>query len=1046
MPIDADRWKKAKEVFETAVDMPAEDRAAFIRSICGNDDELTAEIKKLLEGDENARSFLEKPLFDPPCDTRQLHNRRIFSPGEIICDRFTIVAFLGEGGMGQVYEAHDAELRERIALKTIHSEIASNPSALLRFKQEIQITRRITHPNICRTFDFEKAGPRRGTNGEAEPEVVFLTMELLQGETLEVLLKRKNRLGVNETLTISTQLSGALGAAHNAGIIHRDLKPSNILLVPGESDIRAVVTDFGLARAVFPDRENDSRALGKALTATGQMFGTLAYMAPEQLEGNEATVETDIYAFGLILYEMLSGRRPFAGSTSFAEVANRLREKPTSLGEICPSLPPSWEATINRCLEVVPASRFKNMQELLNSLDKKDEGCSATGKRPVSATRDQSGPSKPEAFLPRKYLLLLVFLGLFVALFLGSLRLYRRGVNLTRIPEGAELLLTDISNQSGDSHLDAITESLRSQLSQSAYVNLLDPSRRQETLTRMGRSSRGGLDPATEREVAIRNGAPLVLFGAVSKVSDDFRLDLKLERVGSNPERSTNTWKFSETATSKNMLLETVRRGGVWVRKVIGENESEIQNSDRRPEEVTTENWEALRLYSKGQELAASDRLEDAILEFKEATEKDPKFAMAWMRIGDTLDTIGRSGEGLSCWQKALEVSGDRRLSPREELRIKGMFANDTGDLVGAVQYFNQYSLEFPNDYLGYFYRGYPLMLLGRPEEAVVVVKKAEVHAPGSFEVADHLARYSMIVDDLETTTHYIGRLKQLSRAENASQLEGQRHVLIGDFQGAQKFFFSLRSSNDPYLRTISYQLEASALTEIGKYRDAMSVLNAGIKADLPVGNTADRADKYLALAYLYLRKRQPAECRSAVHKSLEIASSAERIAEAGSLLSRCGFVGDAKELQKRFDQAEQFPTSRVAQWRLKGEILLEEGKTRLAMAELRKAKAADQKIGLLRDYWLRAAIANHEWNEANTEIDRLLEHSGQVWHQPELYPPGTMSELAFLRAKLACQLGFSTFRQQLTAFLERQRDSDADLPEVAEAQAMLRGEKPRFP
>jgi tetratricopeptide (TPR) repeat protein len=338
------------------------------------------------------------------------------------------------------------------------------------------------------------------------------------------------------------------------------------------------------------------------------------------------------------------------------------------------------------------------------------------------------------------------------------------------------------------------------------------------------------------------------------------------------------------------------------------------------------------------------------------------------------------------------------------------------------------------------------LMLLAKPEEAFAVVKEAEIRAPSSFEVADHAARYSMIVDDLPTTKHYIERLRQLGRGENASQLEGQRLVLLGDFQGAQRLFSLLHDSRDPYLRTIGYQLEASVLAESGRYREAISILNVGIKADLPVGNTADRADKYLALAYLYLKRGQHPECRLAVRKSLDIAYSAERIAEAGSLLSRCGFVSDAKDLQRRFGQTEQFLASRVARWWLNGEILLAEGKAQPAKAELRKAKEADQKLGLLRDYWLQVAIANHEWNEANLEIDRLLEHPGQVWHQPELYPPGMMSELFLLRAKVSCRMGLSDCRQLLSAFLERRRDSDPDLPEVSEAQAMLRGDKPKFP
>jgi tetratricopeptide (TPR) repeat protein len=193
----------------------------------------------------------------------------------------------------------------------------------------------------------------------------------------------------------------------------------------------------------------------------------------------------------------------------------------------------------------------------------------------------------------------------------------------------------------------------------------MDSARKEEILARMGQAEGRAPKPALEREIAIRAGAPLVLFGTVSKVADDFRLDLKLERVADTPETAVRTWDFSNGASSKSGLLDAVRKGGNWVRQQVGENESEIHATDRRPEEVTTENWEALRLYSEGQRLAGSDRLDEAILAFKEATDKDPKFAMAWMRIGDSLDTIGRSGEGLEYWRKALEVAGTRRLTRR---------------------------------------------------------------------------------------------------------------------------------------------------------------------------------------------------------------------------------------------------------------------------------------------------------------------------------------------------------------------------------------------
>jgi serine/threonine protein kinase len=281
-----------------------------------------------------------KPADSPALRSRAFKQVRSFADGEVIAGRYTVTRFLAAGGMGEVYEVDDRALGERVALKTILPEIAADPTALERFRRETLLARKVTHPNVCRIFDIGHHQPEGAGDGE---EVTFLTMELLGGETLAARLKR-GRVPPEEALPLVRQIAAGLGAAHRAGVVHRDLKPANVFLVPERDGVRAVITDFGLAR---------TDAAGKALadmTGTGEVLGTPAYMAPEQLEGKVPTPATDIYALGLVLYEMVTGQRAFVGDTLFQIAIQRLQGEPTAPSVHLPGLDPLWEYTILRCL------------------------------------------------------------------------------------------------------------------------------------------------------------------------------------------------------------------------------------------------------------------------------------------------------------------------------------------------------------------------------------------------------------------------------------------------------------------------------------------------------------------------------------------------------------------------------------------------------------------------------------------------------------------------------------------------------------------------
>jgi serine/threonine protein kinase len=365
--IEHQRWEQIKDLFDRALALSPEDRPPFLVAACGDDLTLRLEVERLLEHNVRAGSFLEgspSKVFALEIPNPHLPT---FKPGLVLSGRFQIVRFIGRGGMGEVYEARDLELGARIALKTLRHEISSNSWVLSRFKQEIQLARRVTHPNVCRTFDIEHHNASEIDSVDRRFDRVFLTMELLEGHSLAERLSRNGRMSRGEAWPIIQQMAEGLFAAHRAGVIHRDFKPSNVILTGAANGLRAVVTDFGLARAATT-LELTAGHPAESLSTTGQLLGTFAYMAPEQLEGKEVTNATDVYALGLVIYEMLTGRSPFPKDAPLAGAFLRVKEQPPSPRTHVPEIDQIFEETVMQCLRTDPSERFQSTREVAASL------------------------------------------------------------------------------------------------------------------------------------------------------------------------------------------------------------------------------------------------------------------------------------------------------------------------------------------------------------------------------------------------------------------------------------------------------------------------------------------------------------------------------------------------------------------------------------------------------------------------------------------------------------------------------------------------------
>lgn len=321
----------------------------------------------------------------PPGPQAPEERRKLFRKGDLVAGRYRILRFVARGGMGEVYAAEDRDLGQEVALKAVRPEVAVHAQTLQRFRREINLSRQVTHHHVCRIYD---AGTHH--DEDLDLSIRFLTMELLGGQTLTRHLRRHGPMSTGEVFPIAVQVASGLAAAHNAGVVHRDFKTSNVLLADAPRGVRAVITDFGLSQSLRG--KGDGTKESDPLTGTGQLMGTLAYLAPEQLEGKDATPATDIYSFGVVLFQMITGRLPFEGGSPLMAALKRLHEDPPDPAELVPDLDPTWRRVLLRCLRRDASERYQSCEELLEDLGVEIlNDSSATHQRPVFDTLG-SGP------------------------------------------------------------------------------------------------------------------------------------------------------------------------------------------------------------------------------------------------------------------------------------------------------------------------------------------------------------------------------------------------------------------------------------------------------------------------------------------------------------------------------------------------------------------------------------------------------------------------------------------------------------------------------
>lgn len=620
------------------------------------------EVTALLEAHEEGPELLDRPppdavaapaAEDDATQTMQTLGQEGLTPGQVLSGRFEIGRLLGRGGMGAVYEATDRELGTRVALKILRPEIASSPRAHARFRREITLARKVTHPNACRVFDlFQEDG------------LAFLTMELLEGETLHARLAREGRLELKEARLITEQIVAALEAAHGEGVIHRDLKTSNVMLVADGESTRAVVTDFGLATSRHHDDTEESQ-----LTRSGELLGTPAYMSPEQLENGPITEATDVYALGLTLYEMVTGKAPFIGDTPFSVAALRLAGTAPSPRREVPGLDRTWERTILRCLEKDPVDRFQAAREVLEALE---------GDRPpVVFSRRRHRMRQLVWALPAAIVTSLAVTGLWLSL-VADPRGQALVAETLSFEERDAVLIGEFENQSGDPEFDGTLEAaLTRELANSTFVTVASRLRIEDTLLLMKLPVDTPLTDEVARELAVRDGGVRgILSGTVDKVGGSTILSADLIAPGDGAVVAS----LSEEITDGEEPIRAVRRLSRGVRQLLGEELVSIEKSELELAKVSTPSLRALQLYSQAADMHIG-RGELAIKEqlLRDTIVEDPDFASAHLELAHVTMLSAMRGNETGGWvethslaKQAFDLSDST--PDRERYYIRGRF------------------------------------------------------------------------------------------------------------------------------------------------------------------------------------------------------------------------------------------------------------------------------------------------------------------------------------------------------------------------------------
>ncbi len=966
---------------------------------------------------------------------------------------YRILQVLGGGGMGVVYKAEDLKLGRKVAVKFLPAEMAGDAKAFERLEREARAASALEHPNICPIYEL----------GEHEGQP-FIVMQLLEGQTLgekiESASQRKKHLSTSEVLDLALQIVAGLEAAHAKNIIHRDIKPANIFITHrGEVKI----LDFGLAKIVERDYATNLLAWKQAavteisassaptsaftnlrLTRTGTTVGTAHYMSPEQVRGETLDASTDVFSFGLVLYEMATGQRAFPGETAAVVQDAILHQTPPAIHDLNPELSAGLEPIITKAIEKDRSLRYQTAADMradLTRLKRDSQGghgsAAVSGKAILTQASVAALGKTWKIALPVLVVALLVVGGLY----------YRSRHQRERLTEKDTIVLADFANSTGDAVFDdALKTALSVSLRQSPFLNLLSDSEVAKILRLMTRPADTKLTSEVARELCQRAGSKAYIAGAIGNLGTEYVLGLKAVNCQSGDMLAQE----QVTAGSKEKVLDALGEAASALRSELGESLATVQKFDVPLQQATTASLEALRAMSLGRK-EANEKGDAAALPYHQrAVELDPNFAMAYTAVGADYSNLGQLERATEYYGKAFQLR--ERASERERLAITADFyLNVTGELDRAAQTYQEEIVSYPRSSVAYGNLGVVFALQGQYEKAGDATRQLIHLAPDQVSSYVNLADYALALQRFDETRQIIHdatpKLDDFAFHDALYAL-----AFLGADPAAmaeQQQWFASKPEAENYGLSLESDTEAYA-GHLGKARELTKrAVDSAIRADSKETGAVFQDNAALREAAY----GNPAEARRLAALALKLAPASQGVqSEAALAFAMAGDTARADSLAQ--DLAKRFPLDTQMQ-----SLWLPAIRTQLTLNRKNPASALHipqapaplelgqivfvNNLSCLYPVYVRgeAYLANGQGSAAAAEFQKILDHGGIVWN----CWTGALAHLGVARANALeskTSQGADTDAARIRTlaaykdFLSLWKDADPDIPILKQAQA----------